>query len=417
MGLDRRIVDNDEDYLDISNDGRVRIDSYRTAFGESAVAEKSPIMQGSFEYTVDNTELNSKVETSGGTVTQSNAMCVVSSSTTANSDAQFKTTTHAKYRAGQGGNVRFTALFSDGAQGCYQYIGLADERGSSASLKNGYMIGYDGTTFGFHRFVNDVKVTVSQADWEDPLDGSGRSGMLLDNTKLNVWEIKFQYLGAGEIILSVEDDSTGKFIEVHRVLYANKNTEPSVHNPNFHFMIDVDNGATTNNVLVQSASYAYFIEGKNSFIELHQPQFGSGEKQKTTVTTEVAILTIRNKATYVSKTNFIGIILVNISSSIEASSANNLGKVRVVKNTTLGGTPSYSDINTNNSVVEIDTAGTTLTGGIEILTIPLAGKNDKSILSLIEQKIVLEPGDSLTIAGSSANSATINAGCFWRELF
>ena len=47
----------------------------------------------------------------------------------------------------------------------------------------------------------------------------------------------------------------------------------------------------------------------------------------------------------------------------------------------------------------------------------LAGKNDEFRRELIQSKIILNPGDTLTIAGSSANSATIDAQVTWRELF
>lgn len=389
----------------------------KTAFGETLVGQLSPQFQGSFEYTVDNTDLNTNTEVNGGTVTQASGMAVVGTSTTTASTALFESKQHAKYRPGLGGLSRFTALFTSPVAATEQYIGIADEMGSSAAFKNGYMVGYDGITFGFHRFQNDSKITIAQANWDDPMDGTGRSGMTLDQTKINVFEIKFQYLGAGKIDLCIEDDSTGEFVVVHTVLYANNFTEPSTHNPNFHHTMWVNNKATTDNLILKSASYAYFVEGKTSFIELHQPENASGRKEKTTVTTEVAIFTIRNKSTYASKTNFIDILLLSIGGSIEASSANNLGNVRLVKNATLGGTPSYSDINTTDSVIEIDTSGTTVTGGKELEGEALAGKNDKFRISLIDDKIILNPGETLTLAGSSANSATINSQTTWRELF
>lgn len=50
-----------------------------TAFGEMSIAEKSPIVQGVFDYTVSNTELNINTTTGSGTVININAMAVVSS--------------------------------------------------------------------------------------------------------------------------------------------------------------------------------------------------------------------------------------------------------------------------------------------------------------------------------------------------
>lgn len=388
-----------------------------TSFGDLRTAELSPQFQGSFEYTVDNTELTTNTEVNGGTVTQASGMALIGTSTTTASTALLISRKHAKYRSGLGGLLRFTALFTTPVAVTEQYIGIMDEIGSSEAFENGYGIGYNGTTFGFHRWSNDALTTVTQANWDDPLDGTGRSGMTLDLTKLNVWAINYQYLGAGKIELAIENDSTGDFIVVHTVLYSNLNTEPSVHNPNFHFTIWTNNKATTSDLIIKSSSYAYFIEGKTSFIELHQIENASGTKEKTSVTTEVAIFTIRNKATYVSKTNFIDIVLIGVGASIEASSANNLGTVRLVKNATLGGAPSYADINTTDSVVEIDVAGTTVTNGIELEAVLLAGKNDGKQLPLFVNKLILHPGDSLTIAGTSANSATIDAQITWRELF
>ena len=389
----------------------------KTAFGELLVGELHPQFQGAFEYTVDNDDLNTNTEVNGGTVTQADGMAVVGSSTTTTSTALFQSKQHAKYRPGLGGVSRFTALFTSPIAGTEQYIGIMDETGSSQAFKNGYGIGYNGTTFGFQRWVNDALVTIAQVSWDDPMDGSGASGMTLDHTKINIFEIRFQYLGAGKIQLCIEDDSTGDFVVAHTVLYANNNIVPSVYNPNFFHTIWVNNKATTDNIIIKSASYAYFVEGKTSFIELHQPENASGTKEKTTVTTEVAIFTLRNKSTYASKTNFIDILLLVAGASVEASSSNNLATVRIVKNAILGGTPSWSDINTNNSIIEIDISGTTVTGGKELGDGLLAGKNDGIRVPLIDHKIILNPGDTLTIAGSSANSATIRAQTIWRELF
>ena len=138
---------------------------------------------------------------------------------------------------------------------------------------------------------------------------------------------------------------------------------------------------------------------------------------KIVVTSEVAIFTIRNKATYAGKTNFIEVLLESVYASLEASSANNLAELRLVKDATLGGTPSYSDIHTSDSVVDIDTAGTTVTGGDTLLGTALAGKNDRESQNIMPYSFILQPGETITVAGTSAASATIKAGILWKELF
>lgn len=388
-----------------------------TVFGEALVGQLTPVFQGTFEYTVDNEELTTTTVANGGTVTQATGLALVGTSTTTASTALLQSKRHARYRSGEGGMSRFTAIFTTPVAATEQLIGLAGELGSSVAFKNGYMIGYIGTTFGFHRFQNDTITTTPLASWDDPLDGTGASGMTLDNTKGNVWQIQFQYLGFGAMVVGVEDDSTGAFVEVHRENYANQNTTPTVYNPNFHHTIWTNNKATSSDLVLKSASYAFFIEGKTKYQEIHQPQQVTGEQQKTSVTTETAIFTIRNKATYASQTNYVDLIVEAVSASIESSSANNLGKVRLVRNATLGGSPSYSDINASDSIVDIDTSGTTVTSGKELFSLPLAGKNDRDNLNLIPYEIILAPGETITLAGSSANSSTINAALLWKELF
>ena len=398
----------------------VDIISPLSAFGDLRNAELSPIFQYSFEYTVDNTELNTNTVVAGGAVTQASGMAVVGTSITTASSALLVSKRKAKYKSGLGGLARITTLFeTGGVAATVQHAGLIDEVGSSEAFNNGYTIGFEGTVFGFHRFQNDVLTTVAQANWDDPLDGSGASGMTLDTSKLNVWEIQFQYLGSGAITLLVEDDSTGKFVKIHTILYANLNIIPSVFMPNFQIALFVDNKATTSDLIVKSSSFSYFVEGKAEPILTHQPQQSTGIISKAGVSTEVAIFTIRNKTTYASKTNFIEINLEKLAASIEASSPNNLGEIRIVRNTTLGGTPSYSDINTTDSVVEIDTSGTTLTGGKELFSSTLAGKNDKvgeeGLLTPFD--FIIPPGETVTVAGTSANSATMPGSLLWKELF
>jgi hypothetical protein len=68
-------------------------------------------------------------------------------------------------------------------------------------------------------------------------------------------------------------------------------------------------------------------------------------------------------------------------------------------------------------LVEFDIAGTTVTAGKDLLTTDMAGKNDRETIDLTPYDIILAPGETITVAGSSANNATIDAALLWKELF
>ena len=394
------------------------IAGHKTVFGENLVGQLHPIFQGSFEYTVSNNDLTEITTVNAGTVIQEEAMALVRTSGTTASSALLQSHQHARYRAGLGGALSFTALFTSPVSGTEQYIGLMDETGTNEAFNNGYAVVYNGSTFVFARWQNDVLITVSQDAWLDPmLDGTGASGMTLTQTNINVFQIRFQYLGAGAIELWIEDDSTGDFVLVHRILYANNFTTPSVFNPNFHFMMWVDNLSTSSAMILKSSSYAFFVEGITGLIELQQPKHSTGIVQKTSVTTATAIFTIRNSATYVGKTNFIDIQIEHFVASVEAGSPNNLASIALIKDTTFGGTPAYHLVATGDSVVEIDKAGTTITGGEVLLAVTLAGKNDEVIENIVNLVLLLGPEETITFAATSANSATVQASCLWKELF
>ena len=403
-------------YASIINDDNSLTSLPLTAFGDLRTAELTPWIQFSFEYTVSNSELIVPITSGGGTLTQADAMAVANTSDTTSSIARFICRQHVRYRAGLGGLMRFTALFTTGVADTSQWAGLFGSTGSTADFENGYVIGFNGATFGIARFQNDTIFFTALSDCDDPLDGTGTSGHVFDATKLNVFAIQYQYLGAGAVRFFIEDGD-GYFFQFHMIDYAGTSLVPSVYNPNFHIGIYANNKGTTADLTVKTGSMAYFIEGKSNIYEVQQYVQSSGRIQKTAVTTQVALFTIRNKSTYASKSNLISILLERLSLGVEANAVNNLGQFRLVKNATLGGTPSYSDINTNNSLVEIDVDGTTVTGGVEILSGDLAGKNDKVIESMRDYELMLHPGQTMTVTVQSVNSSTFNGSLMWKELF
>lgn len=396
----------------------VSIGNEQSPFGDLVTVELTPVLQYAFEYDmVNNTTFWSKTETAGGTVTTANAMAVANTSSTANSVASITSVRPARYRSGFGSKLRFTARFTAPAASTKTAIGEFDSLGSTALFKNGYGIGYDGTTLKLLHFLNDTDISVNLADADDKLDGSGGSGMTILPTSLNIFEIDFAYLGTGDIIYRIYSPKAKDFVEFHRIQRANTETVPHSYNPNYKVWLYADNGATTNDVSIYTASIMYAIQGRVKYQEVHQPQF-STSASISGVTTQTQLFSIRNKTTYTSLTNFIDLLLESLSVVYE-SGTNGRGTIKIVLNPTLDGVASWSDISTTDSVVEVDTAQTTITTEGKVLsTVYTAGQFDAvNKVSLIPDEIFISPGDEVAVLVESTQSATFQAFLLWKELF
>lgn len=102
-----------------------------------------------------------------------------------------------------------------------------------------------------------------QPDWNvDPLTGAGRSQIILNPQTLNVYQISFRWLGAGEIRYGIENSETGDMMFFHHEHYSNRYTETHLHNPSVHvgYFVQSSNNATAN-ISVSGASVMGSIEG------------------------------------------------------------------------------------------------------------------------------------------------------------
>jgi hypothetical protein len=310
-----------------------------------------------------------------------------------------------KYDPGQGALVRFSAIFTTGVAGSQQEVGLGDST-------DGFFFGYNGADFGVLRRQNGVDNWIAQTSWNRDKADNKTVLPKIDFTKGNVFQIRFQWLGFGLISFWIENPSTGQPVRIHNMEYANANTNPSVFNPTLPLSVKSANTTNNTDIQIQTSSLAAFIEGKEVLL-------GSKNSKDNTKTgignTETNIITIRNRSTFASKTNRVDVELDFLGVAVDGTK-NSI--IKLIKNTTLGGTPTYTNISVDTSVVEFDVAGTTITGGEILLTFALQ-KVDSKELSLVGLNIDLIPGDILTVSGVSTTAATtdISASMSWIERF
>lgn len=252
-----------------------------------------------------------------------------------------------------------------------------------------------------------------QTAWNfDTFDGNGFSGIILDPTKGNVYEIKYEWLGFGAIEFSVENPDTGEFCLAHQIAYSNSATTPSLQNPTLPLHVMSKNNANATNLEVKTSSMGGFVEGKDIFAGLHQSAEG---KTTALATTEIPLVSIKNSVVYQNVINRVRMLLGFVRMATDGTKP---VIFRLRKNPTLTGTPAFVDIDTSVSVASIDTSATGFTGGTVIDTFNL-GKNDSEPVDLHALLFKLNPGDILTATAEATGGSgqEADASITWAELF
>lgn len=135
--------------------------------------------------------------------------------------AIFTSRRYHRYQAGKAGKVILTCVPGAGTANVEKQWGYFDDQ-------NGFFFQLSGTTFSVVKrsYVSGSAVdsVYTQANFNgDKVNGTGRSGVNLNFTKANIFEIYFQWLGVGFVSFRISD-SLGNVIELHRLKNANRNT-------------------------------------------------------------------------------------------------------------------------------------------------------------------------------------------------
>jgi len=107
-----------------------------------------------------------------------------------------------------------------------------------------------------------TETTVLQADWNtDKLDGNGVSQYNIDITKVNIWWIEFQWLGAGRVRFGVFGP-TGERIICHQFENAGSKTLPYMRTGTLPVRFEnLNTSATGSSSELRSVCTAVYVEG------------------------------------------------------------------------------------------------------------------------------------------------------------
>lgn len=149
------------------------------------------------------------------------------------------------------------------------------------------------------------QTTILQDEFNvDTLDGNGPSGMILDPSKLNVYQVNFRWLGAGEIRFAIENSINGDVIFFHHYHYSNRHTTPHLDNPSFKIgYIAAATGGPSSNVSVRGASMMAAIEGIVNVSGSTVAAAAYPTSQTFAADTLHHILSVRSRLTFKNKIN------------------------------------------------------------------------------------------------------------------
>jgi hypothetical protein len=249
--------------------------------------------------------------------------------------------------------------------------------------------------------VTTVDTWTPQANFNiDKLDGTGPSGMTLDPTKFNVYQIDFRWLGAGIITFALEDQETGKIIYFHKIYYANQNTTLHMDNPSLrigYVAADLTGGGGTN-IIVEGGSMMGAIEGLVNTTSYPVACFGS----RTTSLSSGQyghIVTVKNDLIENSKVNTRELIVQKISVGATAA-ASNPCTVFLYLNPTYSVNLQWDQI--KDGILCSDTDGTITAANF----VPLAAFNLTSgaptTIDISDLRIVIPPNNSVGMAIESS---------------
>lgn len=164
---------------------------------------------------------------------------------------------------------------------------------------------------------------IPQSSWNvDKLDGNGPSGMLLNPQTLNVFQINFRWLGAGEIRFAIENPETGNVIFFHHIHFSNANTTVHMDNPSLKIgYVAADLlGSGTGSVSTSGASMMGAIEGNINITRF--PTAASGSRTTNMNSGSIYhILSLKNRLISANKINMRELILKKLAVGASAASS------------------------------------------------------------------------------------------------
>ena len=332
---------------------------------------------------------------------------------TSGSFGRLRTNTFYRYQSGKGQNIKMTLYHGDtGESNQVRRWGYFDEGDGLFFQLSGSNLGVveRKSTTG-----SPTELFYSQSAWNvDPLNGTGPSGITLDITKSQIYEIRFQWLGVGLVDYYING------YRIHTIPHANLVSGPYMKTGQLPLSWEVENNLSSSAGSMTTVCSSVLSENGEPPPEFSFAAFNSTPVSVTT--TEVPILSIRPKATYNGITNRI----ITLPKKSVVSTEGARISYRILYNATLTGASWASVASTSGT--EFDVSASAFTGGETLFYGFLPNSNDaegaelEKYFSILARKLrqnAFATGvDTLTIVArnEAAGSTSVRAALVFTEV-
>jgi len=382
-------------------------------FGEQRVAQEYALGEIYAKYgaSVDGVA----TEVSGtGTVTDVTAQSSVRMTVAANGDtARVRSKEYYRYQPGHCTRVRLSVYLSsvNQANRVARWGQFDDNDGLFFSHQgNATSVVTRSSTSGA-----PVETAVLQANWNiDPLDGSGPSGMTLDLTKENLFEIEYQWLGVGDVLWVVNG------IPVHLTENPGQLSVPYMKTA----VLPLSWEMVSTGGVGSLTSTCSNVGSEGGALPPFRPYGVPGAIHTVSVAPGETVLNLRLKATLNGVSNRVQVHPV----TLYASNVGARAVVGVLRNATLTGVPAWVSANAQ-SGVEYDVSNTTFTGGssLAVFTVESGTTREINLVNLFDQResalrrAVFAAGtdDTLSVVAYrdlGAGTTDVRASMNWQEV-
>ena len=259
--------------------------------------------------------------------------------------AFMQTYEHFRYQPGKSQQIFITFNTQGGVANVVKFAGYSDGT-------NGIEFQMNGTTpqFVIYSNTDNGNQTLVQSSWDDPMDGTGASGITLDFSKEQILVIDFQALYVGRV--RVGWDVNGEVKYCHEFNHANNTTEPYIATANLPVRVGMTCTGTVSTTMDFNCCSVISEGGQDDVSGYSFAAEGAGTAGNSA---RAHILSLRPNTTFNSIVNRVKFVLDNVDIIV---TGNTPVYWELCIGQAISGTTTYTDVNATYSAFEYNTAGT-----------------------------------------------------------